>query len=270
MDVAVPSGLGRPFAVDGEVRVAEPATEPGWCGELKPSLAGLDDRRKGRLAAEWLADGLAEHASVAAFARFTLQLMAVAAPPDLLRGSHRAGLDEINHAEMCFALAAAYAGQSLSPGPLATDASLGDVNLESAVLATAREGCVGETISAMLATAAAEQCQDPVVSRVLLRIAADETRHAGLAWRFLRWALARDPALAAPVRAAFAEAPAAHPIPRRLPRRRSWHAARGRLSAQKRAAVAATTVRRVITPCAAALLDHAPLEAFAFQLDHPS
>jgi hypothetical protein len=253
-----PLGLGRPFVVEGEARVAGANDEPGWGGALEPSLAGLDTRRKARLAAEWLADGLDEHASVASFARFTLQLMALGAPPELLRASHRAGLDEIAHAELCFGLASAYGDSPRAPGPLPVDASLGAVTLEAAALATVREGCIGETISAMLATAAAEQCDDVVITRVLLRIASDETRHAGLAWRFLRWALGRDPALAEPVRACFAAAQLAHPIPSRPPRRRAWQASRGRLTSAKRAAVAASTVRRVITPCAAALLDRAP------------
>ncbi len=58
------------------------------------------------LGAAWLRNALMEHASVAALARFTLELLAVGAPADLIRDSNAAASDETRHAELCFALAA--------------------------------------------------------------------------------------------------------------------------------------------------------------------
>lgn len=50
----------------------------------------------------WSADALAEHTSIASFARFTLQLLALDAPSDLLSRSQQAGKDEMEHARLCF------------------------------------------------------------------------------------------------------------------------------------------------------------------------
>ena len=43
------------------------------------------------------------------------------------------------------------------------------------------------------AAEAAHRCKDPVVKAVLVKIAADEARHAALAWRSLRWLVERHP-----------------------------------------------------------------------------
>jgi hypothetical protein len=53
----------------------------------------------------------------------------------------------------------------------------------------AEEGCVGETLGAILAREQLAVARDPAVVRILRRIAADEARHAELAWRFARWAV---------------------------------------------------------------------------------
>ena len=58
-----------------------------------------------QLAMHWEAAATAEHASVAAFARHSMQLMALAAPMQLIRDAHEAALDEIRHARLSFALA---------------------------------------------------------------------------------------------------------------------------------------------------------------------
>jgi hypothetical protein len=48
---------------------------------------------------------LDEHASVAAFSKFILGLMAIGAPPHLLQWVHRASLQEIDHARLCVMIA---------------------------------------------------------------------------------------------------------------------------------------------------------------------
>lgn len=63
------------------------------------------------------------------------------------------------------------------------------------------EGCVGETAAALEATWAAEAATEPLVRDVLAQIAADEERHATLAFRFVSWALERDPRLCDRLRA---------------------------------------------------------------------
>lgn len=132
-----------------------------------------------------------EHASVAAFARFALELLALGAPAELLAQTQRALGDEIHHAQLCFGLAARYAGRDIGPGGLplsgALDARSPSVIIETAIL----EACVGETLAAAEAAAALDQTRDPAVRAVLARIAEDEARHAELGWSFLSWVLGR-------------------------------------------------------------------------------
>jgi hypothetical protein len=132
-----------------------------------------------------------EHASIAAFARFTLQLLALGAPAFLVESATRAMADETRHARLAFAVASAYAGRTLGAGPLAVDRALEATTLVDIVVAAVREGCIGETVSALHAAEARYYVTDPALQRVLTAIIDDETRHAQLAWRFVQWALER-------------------------------------------------------------------------------
>jgi rubrerythrin len=51
---------------------------------------------------------------------------------------------------------------------------------------------LGETGAALDARVAAEMADDPLIAAAYERIAADEQRHAELAFRFLRWAFEQD------------------------------------------------------------------------------
>src|SRR5262249_47912418 len=66
-----------------------------------------------------------------------------------------------------------------------------------------------ETVAALAASRALAGCSDASVSRVLRRIARDETRHAALAWRTIAWAVTEggDPVIAALRAAASSSAP---------------------------------------------------------------
>jgi hypothetical protein len=160
-----------------------------------------------QLANRWSNMALAEHASVGSFSRFSLQLLSVGAPPEMLVLSHKAALDEIKHAKMCFAIASVYAGTHLSPGPLPLDGNiLGDLDLPTIVHATIVEGCIGETISAMELSHAISLCKVPTLQKTLTTILEEESRHAQLAWGFVRWALKQSDTIKPIVKDAF------HPI----------------------------------------------------------
>jgi hypothetical protein len=166
-----------------------------------------DPDRRAALARQWTRAALAEHASIASFARFSLQLLAVGAPPDLLSEACAAAADEVRHAEICFALASRYAGRAVGPGPLAIEGSLpAKTELLEMTLSLVGEGCIGETIAAVQAAVDASSTRDPVVQACQREIAQDEQRHATLAWRALAWALPRlDAPARARVAALFAE-----------------------------------------------------------------
>ena len=191
----IPYCEGRPYLVDEVARTA-PALrsrgDGGWGAEAsaRPDVSGIAPDLRAALAAEWTRDALFEHASVASFGRFALELLAVGAPAELLEEAHRAALDEVRHARLCFALASAYAGEPVAPGAFPFGGAAEVVaDLASIAARTAKEGCIGETIAAVIA---AEQCmkaEDPAVAEVLAGIAADEARHAELAWRTVAWAI---------------------------------------------------------------------------------
>ena len=173
--------------------------------ELQGLANALAPDVRARIAVGWARAAQAEHASIASFARFTLELLAVGAPPDLVRDTQRAALDEIAHAELSFAIASVYAGQSLGPGRLPIDSNvIGRVDLESVIENTVIEGCVGEALAAAEAEAARDAAIPAVVKTVLGRVAADEAAHAMLAYRFVGWALGvGDRSACAAARSAF-------------------------------------------------------------------
>jgi len=133
-----------------------------------------------------------EHASIASFARFTLELLSVGAPPRLIVASQDAGRDEVHHAQMCFAIASRFARKKLGPGRLDVDGVVAARDLISIVLSTVKEGCVVETLSALLAKERALLARDDDVRAALEKIADDEKRHADLAWTFVGWAISRE------------------------------------------------------------------------------
>lgn len=139
-------------------------------------------------AAAWLRDAGSEYASVASFARAAIELMAVGAPSDLVHACHRAAIDELRHAELCTRIAWSLGAPQQVPrvvpavGP--REASLVRVAIDTFV-----EGCVGETLAALVAQTAAAECPDAEIRVALATIAADEEQHAALAWRTIRWAL---------------------------------------------------------------------------------
>ncbi|MEL6344864.1 MAG: ferritin-like domain-containing protein [Myxococcota bacterium] len=247
---------GRPFEVAQSAVVAPAVAGEGW-GGVALAPAALPAASRAALAAAWLRDAQAEHASVASFARFALRLLALGAPAALVADAQAAMGDEIRHAERCFALASRYAGEPLRPGPLPLDGALdGGEDLVAVSVEVLREGAIGESIGALLADAMRQQATDPAVREALTEIAEDEARHAQAAWRFLAWAVAEG---GAPVRAALSaalEAAISEHLPDAVDKKPApigW-AAHGRLAAAEQRRTIRRAIRQVVRPCAAALL----------------
>lgn len=150
----------------------------------------LSPEHRERVRDEWTRSAQVEHASIASFDRFCLQLLALGAPPLLLEQAHRAAIDEVRHAQLSFAVASIYAGQPLGPGPLVVSAqAFADFTPGFVLRSAVEEGCVGETLAAADAEAASTRVTDPALRQVLTTIANDEAEHAALAYRFVAWAL---------------------------------------------------------------------------------
>ncbi len=219
-----------------------------------PTVDSLSPEMRALLAGEWARDGLFEHASVASFGRFALELLAVGAPADLIRAAHRAALDEVEHARLCLALASAYAGETLRPGPFPFGGPV-EVTADLASLAarTVTEGCLGETIAAAVAAEQLAGATDPAVRRALTVIVEDEARHAELAWRTVAWAIRVG---GARVRDAVAEvfSTLERGAPNEVTADDERLAEHGRLGAEAVRAATARAIAEVVAPAARLLL----------------
>ncbi len=194
---------GRPLTHDGHWVLAEITTGDAWSERTIEELHAEDPMTQ-QAARRWLRSARAEHASIAAFSRISLELMSVGAPPELLEGCHRAAMDEVRHARMALDVARALGGESWDFGPLPSVPTRA-VTLRQIALDALLEGCIGEGAAAAAAHIAAARAREEI-AEVQRTIAVDETRHAGLAWATLRWALREDPSLAEPLRAALVDA----------------------------------------------------------------
>jgi hypothetical protein len=175
---------GRPLRVDEGRVVANVARGEGW--SEPPSEVAPDSAR----ATRWLGEALDEHASVGAFARLSLQLLGVGAPASLLRRTHRAALDQIRHAELCFGLATRYSGVPLSAGPLPLPHQM-TVTYDLAAIAVEAllDGAIHEALSAADARLRARNTKDTHEREILAALARDGARHAKLGEDIVDWTI---------------------------------------------------------------------------------
>lgn len=249
--------VGRPLRLEGHlVTASADGCAEGWSDEEStPAMMALTAEQRTALANAFTCDALLEHASVGTYARFALELLAVGAPAPLVAAAHRAALDEVTHARLCFALAQTYRSAPVRPSPVPFHRTL-SVTSDLAELAaeTAREGCIGETLAAIVAAEQLMGATDPAVRRALAVIARDEARHAELAWRTVVWALTVGGArVHAAVERVFDDV-TAH-VPKPPADGVTGLEAHGRLSSCALREAMARGVRDVIRPCARAVLE---------------
>ena len=147
------------------------------------------------LAQQWRENGRTEHASVASFARLTLDLMALGAPSALITAANQDALDEIRHTEACFALAHALDGELESPGPFPeaqrahTLSRVRTIALAQLAALSLVDGALHEGVSARVIAKLARRAREPKIVAILKQIAADEGRHAAHGWDVVEWCL---------------------------------------------------------------------------------
>jgi hypothetical protein len=183
---------GRQLRRRGKVLLPALRTNPEWTDRAM-TLDALD--APAGLADQWRENGKTEHASVAAFARLTLDLMALGAPPRLVAAANQDALDEIRHAELCFSLATALDGRRTSPAPFPEAQRVATLS-RSRPLALARlavsslvDGALHEGVSARIIARLAKRCEVPAIREMLRSIAADEGRHSAHGWNVVAWCL---------------------------------------------------------------------------------
>jgi len=149
-----------------------------------------------------------EHASVAAFARFSMQLMSVGAPLPLLQASHQAAQDEVKHAGIAISFTNKFGRTNIALGDFPLTAEHFDFgNISNIAKATALEGCIEETISALVTKMQAEGMADPIMQAALREVADEEVSHAVLAWRSVKWMMEKSPEIRSAVSAVFSSWP---------------------------------------------------------------
>lgn len=140
-----------------------------------------------------------EAAAITAFERMRDELETHGAPRALVRAAERAVRDERRHARMMERWAASFGGVVRWPRiDRPRPRGFGAMVRENAV-----EGCVHETFAALLATWQAAHARDRRLAATFAQLAADETRHAALAWSFAAWA---EPRLSPRARASLRRA----------------------------------------------------------------
>lgn len=198
---------GRPYIVEGMVRTTACARREGWWDEdvvtQWESLESLPDAVREQIAAKWATDGCHEHASIASFSSFLMDLLALGAPADLIVKATQAVADEIDHAARCFTIASAYAQMPLGPDELDTSSSAQSRDIQQMLIAAIEEGCIGESCAAYEAQVAQVDAVHPYIRESLDVIAIDESDHALLAWAFVDWVLGEHPELLSVARDAF-------------------------------------------------------------------
>jgi hypothetical protein len=117
-----------------------------------------------------------EAASVVAFEMLEDELRAFDAPASLGRRARRARRDEVRHARAMASLAGVPRVRARKA------AEQPRRSLEAMLVENAREGCVGETVGALLAVHQATHAREAKVRAAMARVAKDEARHAALAW----------------------------------------------------------------------------------------
>ncbi len=177
--------------------------------------APIDPVARPGIANAWRTNGLTEHASVAAFARLAIDLVALGAPPRLIRAAYADALDEMRHTELCFELARLLDGRALGPAAFPAISALParraprPIALARLAVDSLIDGALNEGVSARVIAQLSRTTDHPQVQPVLAAIARDEARHAAHAFEVLRWCVLEGgfPVIAA-VRAALFALPA--------------------------------------------------------------
>jgi len=203
--------IGRPFKTEDCPGLTSNtvsgihANGSDWVGISRHTSPALTSEERAAIAKEWSNNGLAEHASVASFSRFSLQLMAAAAPSELVSGAHSAAIDEVDHAKLCFGIASAIGGHPVAPGAFPVKTVEIDSKLSKILESVISEVCIEETLSAIRAAQRLNMVEHPAVKAALTKIAKDEAKHAALGWKTARWILDKNPSLRPEAEDAFAK-----------------------------------------------------------------
>lgn len=168
---------------DGTVVV----TCSSWCDGRRPEGLVSPGRVEGsvsELGALFALKAHLEAASVPAFERLARELEAHGAPAELVRAALRSAREEVGHARAMEVLARRHG----APIPEVVVEPFTSRSLEAMALENAEEGCIRESLGALMAGWQARSAGDDEIRRIMAPIAEEELRHAELSWEIDAWA----------------------------------------------------------------------------------
>ena len=183
--------LGRPFTVDGKSYVTtsrgdDSELETSWTNKKLEASFPNTSYDQG-IGLRWIESAEAEHASIASFARHTLQLLSLNVPSNLLISSQEAAIDEVRHRETSYGVANAILKTNIRPDVFDVQQVLEELSSDDIIKSIVQEGCIEETISAIQLNMAANLASHPLLKKYMLKIAQEEANHAQLAWNTIQW-----------------------------------------------------------------------------------
>jgi len=197
--------LGRPYSTDKGFLLApvlsSPSIEITMNSAVRSNVSDtifdriLSEEQRTKVAQYWAKVAMMEHASVASFSRFSLELMSVGASPELLAGAHQAALDEVRHTQISLGIAKQFGSTTFAPGsfPISSKADFAFGDMEKIAGAAALEGCIEETLAADTVLYQADHMGDSNHKALLHSVAFDEAAHAAFAWRAVQWMASTSP-----------------------------------------------------------------------------
>jgi hypothetical protein len=136
--------------------------------------------------AGWLARGAhVEGIAAMAFDRLADELAGFGAPASLVDGARMSATHEREHCSAMTELARRWGKE---PSRARSVAALPSRTLEEIVVENAGEGCVRETLGAVVMAFQAQHAADPAVREALAKIAREEQEHSAWSWALDAWA----------------------------------------------------------------------------------
>ncbi len=167
--------------------MAEVVSSAAWGSlDLEPDIERLDMVTRLLLAGYWTDLGRTKHAAVGRFARLTVALLQLGAPPEIVQRAQSAGGAELRHARLAFTLASAFRLSAVGPGalPVAEDVEAGVAPLVALIVETC---CLSATAESLELRALHDRAEDPAVRFVLSETSREASEQVLFGWRTLQW-----------------------------------------------------------------------------------
>jgi hypothetical protein len=153
-----------------------------------PTIAALTDAERRVAVAVWHGRAESELRASGSFEHVAGELVAAAAPPDLIALARRAVADELRHSTICWRVASAFAATTLPAPrklPVQIPALAGASERLRRILHVIGMSCLNETTGSAFLELCRDGARGPLVCSALHELLTDEIDHARLGWAFV-------------------------------------------------------------------------------------